>query len=162
MGWRILSPSERARKVAPNELPRKRLDDLLLLAQQDRTSLLGLPSTAPLGLTCQVLIVSVALVTLVTLHASHRFHQKTSLRQEMRCEMFRALSDEDGLADEPLLGRCGRQSVHGFLTHWETNLIGSCEYIEGGKWLGMGEETSNLALAAVFGLPMFGRRVGNS
>ena len=53
------------------------------------------------------------------------------------------------------------QSMDSSLTG-RPNLIGSCELIEGGKWLGMGEETSNLALAAVFGLPMFGRRVGNS
>ena len=64
MDWRILSPSEPARKAAPNELLRKRHDDFLLLAQQGRTSLQGLQLGAPLGLTCQVLIAPAALVIL--------------------------------------------------------------------------------------------------
>ena len=111
MGWRISPLGEPGRKVAPNELPKKRLDDLLLLARRGRKSLLGLQSTAPLDQTCQALIVPATLATLLTLPASHRFHRKTSLRLVMCCEMFCVLSDGHGLAEERLFERCGSRSA---------------------------------------------------
>ena len=115
MGWQILSPNERARTAAPNELLGKRLDDLLLLVQRGRTSLQGPRSRAPLGLTCQVLIVPAALVTRLTLPAFHKSHPKTSLRLVMHCEKYFALLDADDLADERLFDRCGSRSAGAFL-----------------------------------------------